>query len=120
MLPHQELALIKLPAPAPRKADTAESVLLAITAARTTTRKDVPLTDVDPATITALKTRLDEENVSYDTSDINAAEIRFRDLIGIDHVVYAIDVANSDAEVFIATYVISRGTIVATFEAVSS
>jgi hypothetical protein len=70
--------------------------------------------------VAVLKSRLQEENVPYETSDLGAAEIRFRDLIGREHVVYAIDVTNHDAEEFVATYVISRGTIVAKFEAVSS
>jgi hypothetical protein len=91
-----------------------------MTAAPATTRKLIPLTAVDPATIATLKARLAEENVSYESSDISAAEIRFRDLINRDHLVYAIDVTNYDAEEFVATYVVSRGTIVAKFEAVSS
>jgi nucleoside phosphorylase len=114
-----DLALARVSKPSPPPADTAESVLLAMTAATSLTRNLIPTNRVAPAALAALKARLQSENVPYETSTLSAAEVRFTDLIDRDHTVYAIDVANHDAEVFMATYVISRGTIVATFETVS-
>lgn len=100
--------------------ETAETVLLAMTAAKSWTRSEIAINSVAPPSLAALKARLQSENVLFESSRISAAEIRFTDLINHEHVVYAFDVSNSDAAVFMATYVISRGTIVAKFEAVSS
>lgn len=115
-----DLAVARKVAPAAEGPETAESVLLAMTAASSLKRTEIEMEQVGSPALTTLKARLADINVPYNSSDFSAAEIRFIDLLNNEHVVYTVDVSNEDAEVFRAVYVISRGTIVAKFEAVSS
>jgi nucleoside phosphorylase len=120
-LPEAEAALrANLPAVPAKPAETAESVLLALTASPSFTRTEIKLAQVAQTSLDALKARLQEENVNPDTSDFGAAELKFTDPLQAAHVLYYIEVNNADAEEFSAVYVISNATIVAKFEAVSS
>ena len=120
-LPALQFAEERVPAvEIPRPLETAETVLLAMTAAKSSTRCDVAIDRLPLPALAALKTQLQLENVHFESSSIDTAEIRFTDMIDNEHVLYAVDVHNSDAAKFMATYVIFRGTIVAKFKAVSS
>jgi hypothetical protein len=104
----------------PRPADTAESVLLQLASSASVSHRDIAPADLPDGSSRAVKQRLQDENVDYDSSDIAATEIRFTDVRKQQHILYYVSVTNVEAEEFVATYVIFRGTIVAKFEAVSS
>jgi nucleoside phosphorylase len=116
-----EMALLaKVPTPPAEPPETAESILLTLTASPSFTRVDVDMGRVPKLTLDALKKRLQEENVNFDSSQFGAAEITFTDPLKTTHVLYYIEVNNTDAEEFAAVYVISAALIVAKFETVSS